>query len=54
MYTVHDVKDFLPSYNDVLKVAGVRKVQKVAAKEVSPTDQMADIREQFARMRKIV
>ena len=50
---VHDVKDFLRGYSDLLKAVGVGKVQKVAANEISPTDKTAHIREQFAKMREI-
>ena len=48
---LHDLKDFLRNYNDLLDAAGIRKIHNVIAEPVVKTDQTTFFREQFNEMR---
>ncbi|KAF8621710.1 hypothetical protein AX15_007571 [Amanita polypyramis BW_CC] len=48
---LHDVKDFLRNYIDLLKAAGIRKIHNVVATPVVATDKTTFFREQFSEMR---
>ena len=48
---LHNVKGFLRSYDNLLKVAGVRTIQKVTAETVAPMDRRLLCRSRFRDMR---
>lgn len=48
---LHDVKGFLRHYDDLLKAAGVRTIQKVTAKPIAVVDRTSLYRQQFCDLR---
>ncbi|KIL64220.1 hypothetical protein M378DRAFT_163460 [Amanita muscaria Koide BX008] len=52
IYDMHNVKGFLRNYNELLKVAGVRRVKKRKAEAISTTDNtLRHMRDRFNNMR---
>ena len=49
---MHDVKGFLRNYDNLLKAAGVRTIQKVKAEPVAAQDRTSFHRSRFREMRK--